>query len=196
MGFSKRPQLRMVWPRGRLDDPPEVVVAEGYSLRLFDPEAHAEAVRMIELMQAVGWEDWDEAKFEQVLQMVLPDGWFVVVDEKSGLIVAGATALHNYKGSTPFWGNLGWVGSDLQHRGKALGAAVTAAVVRRLIEAGYRKIDLYTEHYRPAAIKTYLKLGWVPAVRDAEHEQTWRECCEEVGWDFALAEWRQRAGTG
>ncbi len=67
--------------------------------------------------------------------------------------------------------------------------------MRKMTEIG-GKIDLYTEYYRPAAIKTYLKLGWVPAVQDEEREEMWRECCEEVVWEFAPEEWRARAGSG
>lgn len=188
--YPERPQLRMVWPTDRLNDPPVVSVPDGYTLRLFDPEK--DGGRMVELMRAVGWEQWDENKLREVLQITLPKSWFLLVEEASGEIVASAEGLHNYKGCTPFWGNLGWVGCDPAHRGKALGTTVTAAVVGRLIEIGYERIDLYTEDYRPAAIKTYLKMGWLPAIHKEEREEQWRECCEKVGWSFRPEEWRER----
>ncbi len=191
VAYPERPQLRMVWPVDRLGEPPEVIIPDGYLLRLFDPGR--DGARMVELMRAVGWKQWEEGKLGEVLQVTLPRGWFVVVHEGSDQIVASAEALHNYKGNTPFWGNLGWVGCDPEHRGKALGTTVTAAVVGRLIEMGYERIDLYTEYYRPAAIRTYLKMGWVPAVQDEERAEMWRGCCGEVGWPFALEEWHARA---
>jgi mycothiol synthase len=68
--------------------------------------------------------------------------------------------------------------------------AVSAAVTARLIEAGCRPIHLYTEHYRLAALKTYLKLGYLPAVDPPATAELWGNVCAEPGWPFRPEAWR------
>ena len=65
------------------------------------------------------------------------------------------------EGLHPFQGNLGWLAGDPAHAGRGLGAAVSAAATTRLIAAGHRDIRLGTEDFRLAAIRIYLKLGYV-----------------------------------
>ena len=52
------------------------------------------------------------------------------------------------------------------------GMAVSAAVVRRLLRAGYRNIYLFTEDWRLAALRIYLTLGWVPLLYMPDMEGT------------------------
>jgi hypothetical protein len=81
----------------------------------------------------------------------------MVIHQESSQIVATAMALHDHSEWHPFGGELAWLAGDPAHAGKTLGMAVSAAVTARLIDAGYRHIHLYTEHWRLAAPKTYLK---------------------------------------
>ena len=55
---------------------------------------------------------------------------------------------------------------------------------------GFRHIHLYTEEYRLAAIKTYLKLGYVPYLYLPEMVERWRVVCEQLQWPFTSAEWK------
>ena len=59
-------------------------------------------------------------------------------------------------------GELGWVAGDKDHAGKGLGAAVCNRAVQRFLSAGYRRIYLQTDDVRLAAVKVYLKMGFVP----------------------------------
>jgi mycothiol synthase len=102
-------------------------------------------------------------------------------------------ALHNYKGKYPFWGELGWLAVDPAHSGKGLGMAVSAAVTARFIAAGYRRIHLFTEDFRLAALKTYLKLGYVPFLCSPGTEDRWRIICQELGWPHVPDTWRSIA---
>jgi len=68
---------------------------------------------------------------------------------------------------------MGWLAGDPAHAGKGLGMAVSTAVTTRLIDAGYRNIHPYTEDWRLAALKTYLKVGYVPFLCSLE---MWRRC--------------------
>ena len=63
--------------------------------------------------------------------------------------------------------------ADPEHSGKRLGAVVSAAATRRLVEAGYTDIYLLTDDFRLPAIKTYLSLGWRPVLGEAGMADRW-----------------------
>ncbi|MCY4482789.1 MAG: GNAT family N-acetyltransferase [Spirochaetaceae bacterium] len=173
------PQLRMVWPAARLDSVPPPTLPAGYTLRTHRPGDEA---RFHELMELAGWPGWDDDRLSYSLNRMLPDGWFMAVHSNSAVIVASAMALHNYKGTFPFWGELGWLAADPAHSGHGLGMAVSACVVRRFVDAGYRHIHLHTEHYRLAAIKTYLKLGFAPWIDGPDGDLHWAPVLDRLGW--------------
>ena len=156
--MDERPQLRMVWPASRLDAAPEAAPPAGYTIRTFRP---GDEPQFYELMALAGWPGWDDERLSYSLNRILPDGWYLAVHTASGAVVASAMALHNYKGTFPFWGEVGWLAADPDHSGQGLGRALSACVVRRFVAAGYRLIHLHTEEFRLAAIKTYLKQGVV-----------------------------------
>lgn len=178
------PQIRMVWPEARLSQPPPVMLPPDYGLRLYQTGDEPDFYR---LMGLAGWPGWDDERLRPWLARVIPDGWWLVTHE--GRMVASAMALHNYTGQHPFQGELGWVAGDPAHAGKGIGRAVCAAVTGRLMQAGYRAIHLYTEQWRLPAIKTYLKLGFVPYLYLPEMWDRWRELCDQLGWPYMPEHW-------
>lgn len=169
-------QLHMVFPEDKLErvSPPDIPA--GYRLRTFregDEQAY------IQLMRRCGFEGWDA--FASVLQMALPEGLFFIVHEASGEIVATAVSNHRPKSMHPSGGELGWVAVDPDHRGKGLGRAVCSAVLRRMNRAGYSRVYLSTDDHRLAALKVYLKLGFVPFPVADDQEQRWRAVFNKAG---------------
>lgn len=114
----------------------------------------------------------------------------MIIDEQWDKIVATAMCLHNYKETNPFQGELGWLACDPAHTGKGLGMAVSAAVTARFIDAGYHHIHLYTEDFRLPAIKTYLKLGYVPFLDTSRMSERWQVICMQLQWPFTPDEWK------
>ena len=180
------PQLKMNWPIDRLDKHPVVTLAAGYVLRQFKP---ADKSAFIQLMRNCGWDDWGETQFDFCRSKVLPHGWFVVENSSSGQLVASAQSLHNYTDQSPQSGTLGWVGCSPQHRGHRLGSAVTAAATARLLAGGYEDVELYTEHFRLPALRTYLTLGYVPYLYSDAVTEVWRDVCNQLDWPFAPGDW-------
>ncbi|MDE0447211.1 MAG: GNAT family N-acetyltransferase [Spirochaetaceae bacterium] len=177
--MGERPQLRMVWPVPRLGSVPVPAPPAGYTIRTCLP---ADAPRFYELMALAGWPGWDAERLSYSLNRMLPDGWYLAVHTASGAIVASAMALHNYKGTYPFWGELGWLAAHPDHSGRGLGLVVSSCVVRRFVAAGYRLIHLHTEEFRLAAIKTYLKLGFEPWMGSPDSEAQWARVLDRLGW--------------
>jgi mycothiol synthase len=183
-------QLQMVWPENLADAPPVVRLPPGYALRTYWPGDEA---RFYEIMELAGWPGWNADKLRPWLFCIVPEGWFMAVHQASGEIVTTAMATHDHTWSVPFCGEVGWVAGDPAHAGRGLGLAVCAAVTARFIEIGYRHIHLYTEDWRLAALKIYLKLGYVPYLYTPEMPERWRAICAQVQWPFAPETWSVRA---
>ena len=184
--FMTKPQLKMIWPTARLSDPPSSELPPTYIMRICrESDEHD----FIDLMHRCGWEDWGDERLAYCKSRVLPSGWFVVIDSASSELVASAMSLHNYSGKLPCSGTLGWVGCAPDHRGRGLGQAVVAAVTSRLIEIGYRHIELYTEHFRTAALHSYLRLGYVPYLYCDAVKEVWSEVCDTLAFPFTPQDW-------
>jgi mycothiol synthase len=180
-------QLQMVWPEHRLNAPPVVQLPLGYTLR---PYRRGDELRFYQVMELAGWPGWNDEKLQPWMARIPPESWFMAVHVESGEIVTTAMGLHDHTELHPFGGELGWVAGDPAHAGQGLGMAVCAAVTARLIDAGYRNIHLYTEHWRLAALKTYLKLGYVPFLYTPEMPERWQAVCEQLRWPFTPERWR------
>ncbi len=180
-------QLQMVWPEHLLNVPPAVRLPSGHILRTY---CQGDEPRFYQVMELAGWPGWNDEKLRPWLLRILPEGWFMAVHEESNEIVATAMALHDHTWLHPFCGELGWLAGDPAHAGKGLGMAVSAAVTARFIDAGYRHIHLYSEDYRRPALKTYLKLGYVPFLYTPEMPERWRAICTQLQWPFTPEAWR------
>jgi len=172
-------QLQMIWPEELLDSPPVPNLPEEYLLRCYRDDDKAE---YLELREKVGFSSLTPQQLAEMLCKVLPDGFFVVIHRRTQKIVGTAMALHHPQDYHPYGGELGWVGVDPEHRGKALGLAVCAAVVARLLRAGYRRIYLLTDDFRLPAIRTYLELGFKPFIVAENMQQRWQQVYETLGW--------------
>jgi mycothiol synthase len=180
-------QLRMVWPKAKLAQPPAVTVATGYRLRTYQP---GDETSFFHVMSLAGFEGWDMAELLPWLKLILPAGWFLVEHEASRQIVATAMAVHHPTQYYPFGGELGWVAAHPDHAGHGLGATVCAAVVARLLSSGYTNIYLNTDDERYPAIKTYLKLGFRPVLLTADMAARWETICNRLAWPFTPEGWR------
>jgi mycothiol synthase len=180
-------QLQMAWPEQLLNAPPMVRLPQGYALRTYQ---QGDEPRFYEIMELAGWPGWNDERLRPWLAKILPEGWFMIIHEQGDKIAATAMCLHNYKETNPFQGELGWLACDPAHTGKGLGMAVSAAVTARFIEAGYGNIHLYTEDFRLAAIKIYLKLGYVPFLYTSEMWERWQAICRQLQWPFTPEVWK------
>ena len=190
-------QLRMIWPKRLLSSPPRPKVPEGYFLRCY---TEADEKGYIELMAKAGFEGWDHQRVTATVQKVLPGGFFVIVHRSTGKIVATAMSLHKPRDLHPSGGELGWVATAPEHRGKGLGLAMCAQATARLIQAGYRNIYLLTDDFRLPAIKTYLKLGYEPFLFCQGMAERWECIYRQLGLEvpqggFARPAVRQLPGN-
>jgi len=179
-------QLQMTITQQKLHAAPSPVLPAGYELRTYHQE---DATEFVKLMESAGFERWNETSFATALMHALPDGIFIAVEAATGDLAASAMATHNPAGLHQFGGELGWVAAHPKHRGRHLGTVVCSAVLRRYAAAGYRRVYLKTDDFRLPAIKTYLRLGFVPLLFSADMPGRWRAVCDELGIPFTPERW-------
>ncbi len=178
-------QLQMIWP-GHPAHVPERAIAGGYAVR---PLQDGDESGHVRVMRAAGFTRWTEAQLATWRRTIaLPDGIFVAVREGGG-IVATALASHRPSELHPSGGELGWVAADPAHAGKGLGMAVCIAALRRMLDAGYRDIYLLTDDHRLAAIRTYLKMGFVPFLCAPGMVSRWTAVGEKLAWHMEPDTW-------
>ena len=185
-------QLQMVWPESRSNELPTWTVPEGYELRTYRPGDESGFFRVMDL---AGFKNWNMETLKPWLSKVLPEGFFVIVHQATGKIVATAMATHNPSDQHPFGGVLGWLAGDPEHKGRGLGYIVCAAVTRRLLDAGYTRIYLHTDGWRFPALRTYLKLGWVPYLFQNDMPGRWKAVCEKLDWPYTPEDWLREEGA-
>lgn len=186
---SQVPQVQMLWPRRLAESPPPVPHVANVAVRT---ARQSDLPAFFSLMAAAGWRDWGEAQLAPWLARLLPEGWVMAFDDR-GLLVATSMATHDPTWTVPFCAELGWTAADPNRRGQGLGALVTAVATRRMLECGYRVVHLYTETWRLAALKTYLRLGYVPYLDGDGAEAAWRLICDALPWPFDPSAWREDA---
>jgi mycothiol synthase len=133
--------------------------------------------------------DLGSCPMEYWLNHVLPRGFFVIQEEQSNIVTGACLAAHLPTPRHPFAGILGWLAVDPAYRGNGFGQTLSAAVTRRLIEAGYERIYLNTDDHRLPAIKTYLNLGWVPFLYQEDMAKRWELVCRKLDWEYSPWEW-------
>jgi mycothiol synthase len=176
----------MVWPEPRLKSSINPNIPNGYFIRTYQTRDEGSFMALMALMD---FDPWTQEKLDYNMSRILPEGWFFGVDAKTGGVVATAMCLHNYYGHPPFTGDLGWLACHPDHQGKGLGYSLAASVTNRFRDAGYSRIQLHTEYYRLPAIKTYLKLGYVPVMYCPEVYESWEEACQKLHWPYTPQEW-------
>jgi len=96
----------------------------------------------------------------------------IFVAEIDGQIVATASSRQGPE-DLPDHGCLHWVASSPAMRGQQLGAIVSIRVLRHFAESGFPSAMLRTDDGRIPAVRTYLKLGFIPYYPDDDHLARW-----------------------
>ncbi len=68
-----------------------------------------------------------------------------------------------------------------RYRGRGLGRCISLAALLHMRERGCLKAVLDTDDFRLPAIATYLGLGFVPDMLEADHAERWRAIFAELG---------------
>jgi mycothiol synthase len=171
-------EVRTPWERTRLfmrrpwlGDLPVIAVPESYTVRAYQ---HGDLPALCDLLtRAFGeTEPWDEGRVRRTLVDADDVEETYVVAESDRLL---ATASARLTARYPASGYLHWVAADPDVQGKGLGTLISARVLRHFREHGLRDAVLETHNFRLPAIRSYLRLGFVPEYEydDPDERMRW-----------------------
>jgi mycothiol synthase len=162
------PQLQM--DLDSLEQLPEAEVAKGYRLRIYRCGDEAAWCRLIN--ECIGGRHDEEGCRSSLTgtDKFSPQDLFFA--ECSGEAVGTACA-HRGANTPEGVGYVHMVAVAPGHRGRRLGRALVAAVLRRFRELGYRAATLQTDDFRLSAIRLYLDLSFHPTMTDESHPARW-----------------------
>jgi len=188
---EERPEVFLVWPGGK--EVPRPTPVAGYTLQVLTPsrdpwwiEIHRRAVPTFVPADLEAW-------LQRYRRLALPGGILVAIEDGTGEPVATAGSLADSReGLFPDGGQLGWVATVPEHRGRGLSGWLCALATLRLQEEGFRRIFLSTGEDMPAAIRVYLRLGFVPCLLDMRQRDPWARICRAVGAPFDPERWPTR----
>jgi mycothiol synthase len=180
--------LYMLWSQKCPLDASPPLLPEGYLLKSFSFGDDEKFRALIEIDgESLTNQQWQDYK-----DKVLPDGLFAIQHVESGSLVATAGAAHNPNPGRyhfPFGGELGYLIVHPDHRGKGLGQLISTHIVKRFLTAGYKSIRVGVKGWRHSAIKTYLKVGFVPFLHDEDLKRRWNRICEQIDWPYTPNDW-------
>lgn len=186
------PCLYLLWPEYLLSEAPRAEMPSGYVSRSY---VDGDDAALRHLLESDGWKITDEG-WQDYKDKILPGGLFLISHTATERAVATAGAVHNPNPGRcyfPFGGELGYLIVHPAHRGKRLGYAVSALVVRKFISAGYLNIRVCVQGFRLPAIKTYLRLGFVPFLNSEDISSRWQRICERTAYPFEPDKWARVA---
>lgn len=134
--------------------------AAGSTLRPIEP---GDEPGFYQVMASAGWPGWDDEKLRPGIARIPPGSWFMIVHNATNTIAATAMGLHDHSADHPSGGEL--TCRRLPIRPITAKGWVTWRSVRRDRTPDRRRVSKYPslhQHWRLAALKLYLKLGYVP----------------------------------
>ena len=182
------PDIIMVWPASR--EIPAPTPPAGYSARTL-PRAldswwidiHRRAVPAFRVQDLGLW-------LERYRSLSLTQGVLVATDDATQEPVATAGSIANTKqGMFPNGGQLAWVATVPEHRGRGLAGWLSALATDRLQREGFELIFLCTGDDLTAGIRVYLRLGYLPCLYASDQPGRWARICEAVGAPFEPGHW-------
>ena len=164
------PQLAM--SMNSLDVLPRLVLPEGYDLKSF---AEGDAAAWEEIIHDSFGVEFSFAQSMATSQHFRPERVKFIRFDGTPIATASAWSTDDCIGY------LHMVGVHSKHLGHGLGGQVSLAALYQMASEGRTRVLLNTDDFRIPAIKTYLKLGFVPLLVHHNHIQRWTSILTKIG---------------
>lgn len=172
------PQLCM--KRRHLEDLPALPLPAGYTIRTSREGDGPHWARI--LRESFANDTFDESSFERIMKAhpaYRADRVFFACGPDGS--PCGTASAYRDGSYGPDIGYVHYVGVCPVHAGKGLGVLLSLAVLRQFRTEGLRGAVLQTDDFRLPAIKTYLKLGFLPLVVHENQPARWNRVFEQLG---------------
>lgn len=153
-----------------LDSIPELPFPQRYEVRAIAPGEEASLAQCMSLADGPGWDE--ERARREITEAGFVRKTFVVIYE--GEVVATTSAAH-HEARFPGVGYIHWVAARPDHQGKKLGSICLIECLKEFKRLGFSASVLETDAFRVAAIRSYLRLGYVPDLTPPGDEAIWSE---------------------
>jgi len=149
--------LTMVWT-GKY---PDRTLLKGYSLRIFEPK---DKVNYMLLLVRSGFTTFNLRMYNNVIEQSLEDGIFLVIEDKTGMMVGTSGCMISTWRKFPDGGKLGWTATHPDHTGMGIGKFLCYTATNNFLEKGYKRDNIYliTDVSKFKAILVYFATGWIP----------------------------------
>jgi len=167
--------------RGSLEGIPSYDLPAGHSMRRYEP-GDEELWKEIHLL-ADPYIDITPDLFRQEFgteESVLAERQFYLLDARQQAI-GTATAWYDDDFGGQAYGRVHWVAIVPRYQGRGLAKPLMAAVCHRLRNLGHERAYLDTSTARTAAIRLYLRFGFIPQIERPGDVKVWREIERELG---------------
>lgn len=179
--------IPIVMVREHLRDVPQHSPPAGYRMRLYRPGDRQTWLRIwqaSEPFESITDQTFDSNFGRDAPAMAARCHFLVGPD---GGDVGTITAWYDRNYRSRRWGRIHWVAILPQHRGRGLSRCMMTAALSRLRTLGHRRALLTTQTPRIAAIRTYLRFGFVPDMTAKDAQRAWKLVRERIS-DPALAD--------
>lgn len=174
--MGQKAQLVMLRPH--LDGLPEIPpLPTGYILRTYE---EGDMPALVATLADSFREYWDDARVARELTAA-PDVQTVHVVAHGDRVV-GTASSRFVPARYPDAGYVHWVGVASDHLRRGIASALLMRVLHEFRERGYPAAVLETDDFRIPAIRSYLKLGFIPVydIRNEDHRPRWSHVMQGV----------------
>jgi mycothiol synthase len=174
-GFTR---ARVLWQmrRSLTDFTAESVLPEGVTIRPFSVGRDEEAwlavnARAFAHHPEQGRWTLDDLRLRESEPWFDPSGFLLAVDISDNLVGFHWTKVHPPEGDDPALGEIYVLGVDPGGHRRGLGAALSIAGLRHLVDAGLTQALLYVDESNAAAVALYRKLGFSVYKTDVNYQR-------------------------
>ena len=176
------PSANLYMYRTDLRSVPRIPLPSGYSIRPYQPGDERSWAVIQNGSIGPDWEGgkWTADKCRKRFigdPRYVPGGMFFVCFK--GAPVGSVMGIRGSPTSRNL-GQIHMVGLLEGHRGRSIGAAMTAHALRWLRTQGFTSAGLITQDYRVPAIRMYMQLGLKPLLTDTWNAARWRKVAADI----------------
>ncbi|MET3805943.1 mycothiol synthase [Nakamurella sp. UYEF19] len=137
------------------------------------PATSADASALARLLSVAFDEQWDEARVRRELldAVDVPVTWMLPSSVEGEVSATASERImpQEYPGA----GYVHYVAVSAAEQGRGLGTMITARCLAGFTDRGLTTAVLETDDFRPGAVVSYLRLGFVPTYRDEAEMLSW-----------------------
>ncbi len=170
--------LRLTMIRENLVNLPDVPLPSGYSIQWFELGMEKDWVRIQQKAETFLKIDTEKYEKEFVALKSEMNRRQCFIKNSKNELVGTATAWFDTAFRGEGWGRVHWVAIIPEEQGKKLSNGLLLAVLQRIKALDCQKVYLVTSTKRLAAIRLYLKFGFVPNLDVKENVEAWNEYLE------------------